>query len=215
MINRILFILTIIPLFFVSPTDAQDEWKLKKNEDGIEIYSKPYAGSKIRALKVTCRLEATLSQLVAVLLDIKSQDEWFYHTKSFILKPISSSELYYYAELEFPFPFSNRDFVEHITLQQDAVSKVVSMTVENVPEFIPAKQNIVRVLQSSCYWTVTPLGKNLIRVEFTLFADPAGSIPAWVVNMFSLYGPYETFKKLKIQLNKPAYKNAHFPFIRD
>jgi hypothetical protein len=127
---------------------AQDLWKLKLDKEGIKIYASPYADSKIKAIRVVCTLEATLSQMAAVLLDIKSQDEWFYHTKSTVLKQVSPSELFY-------------------------------------------------------------------TVEFTLFADPAGSIPIWLINLFSIYGPFETFKKLKTQLKKAQYINVHLPFIEN
>jgi len=167
----------------------------------------------VNALKVLCTVESTLSQLTAVLLDIKTQDEWFYHTKSSVLQQVSPSELYYYAELYFPFPFSNRDFIEHIKVTQDTSTKVVTMTVQNVPDFISPKNNMVRVLKSQCKWLITPIGKNQTLVEFTLFADPAGYIPIWLVNRFSYYGPFETFKKLKTQLKKPEYANYSLSFI--
>jgi hypothetical protein len=62
---------------------------------------------------------------------------------------------------------------------------------------------------------VTPIGKNSISIEFTLFADPAGAIPVWLINSFSTYGPFETFKKLKIQLKKPEYAHIILPFIKN
>ncbi|HEV3221223.1 MAG TPA: START domain-containing protein [Puia sp.] len=195
--------------------NGQEVWKLKLEKEGIKIYTSPYADSKIKALKVTCTVDATLSQMAAVLLDIKSQDEWFYHTKSNVLLQVSPSELYYYAELGFPFPFSDRDFVEHIKVSQNPVTKIMTMDVQNVPGYILPKHGLVRVLKSYCKWTVAPAGKNFIMIEFILFADPAGSIPIWLINMFSIYGPLETFIKLKTQLKKPEYTNAHFPFIEN
>jgi hypothetical protein len=87
------------------------------------------------------------------------------------------------------------------------------MTVQNLPDFIPAQKDFVRVLHSECKWVVTPLAKKSLQVEFTLFADPAGSIPIWLVNAMSYYGPFETFKKLKDQLLKPEYQNVSFTFI--
>ena len=192
---------------------AQSEWKLERDKEGIKIYSSYYPGSKIKALKVVCVVEATLCQLAAVMLDIKNQDEWFYHTKSSMLKEVSKTELYYHAELTFPFPISNRDFIEHIVLSQDTVTRVLTMTVQNLPDFIPAQKDFVRVLHSECKWVVTPLAKKSLQVEFTLFADPAGSIPIWLVNAMSYYGPFETFKKLKSQLLKPEYQNVSFAFI--
>jgi hypothetical protein len=208
-------LLTLFLLFSVSDLLAQEVWTLKQDKEGIKIYSSPFAESKIKALKVVCSFECTLSQLTAVLLDIDCQDEWFYHTKSSVLRKISPFELYYYAELYFPFPFSNRDFIEHIKVSQDTQTKVVTMSVQNVPDYISPKTNFIRVMESQCNWTITPISKNLVSVEFTLFADPAGSIPQWLVNMVSYYGPFETFKKLKIQLKKPEYAQANLAFIRD
>jgi hypothetical protein len=194
---------------------GQEAWKLKLDKEGIKIYMRPYADSKIKALKVTCTLEATISQMAAVLLDIKSQDEWFYHTKSTLLLQVSPSELYYYAELGFPFPFSNRDFVEHIKVSQSPVTKIMTMDVQNVPDYLLPKKSLVRVMKSYCKWEVVPAGKKFITVEFTLFADPTGSIPAWLINLFSIYGPFETLTKLKTQLRKPAYSNVHLSFIEN
>jgi hypothetical protein len=192
---------------------AQSEWKLERDKEGIKVYSNNYPGSKIKALKVVCIVESTLSQLAAVMLDIKNQDEWFYHTKSTILKEVSPTELYYHAELSFPFPMSDRDFVEHIILSQNTVTRELTMTVQNIPGYIPPRKGFVRVLHSDCQWVVTPLTKKSLHIEFTLFADPAGSIPVWLVNAMSYYGPYETFKKLKNQLLKPEYQNVLLPFI--
>jgi START domain len=212
--KRFIFLLAV----FLSPPSivfTQTEWKLDRDKEGIKIYSSPYPESKVKALKVVCTVESTLSQLATVLMDIRNQDEWFYHTKSSILKEISPSELYYYSELSFPFPMSNRDFIEHINISQDPVTCVMTMIVQNLPDFIPEKKGVVRILNSQCKWVVTPLTKKSLLVEFTLFADPAGSIPVWLVNAMSYYGPYETFKKLKNQLLKPEYQNVSLAFIKN
>ena len=52
---------------------AQEVWKLKLDKEEIKIYTRPYTDSKIKALKVVCTVKATLSQIAAVLLDVKSQ----------------------------------------------------------------------------------------------------------------------------------------------
>lgn len=212
--QKFIFLLIVLAFpFLVLP--AQENWKLKIDKEGIQIYSNQFGDSKIHALKVICIAQATLSQMTAVLLNINEQDEWFYHTSSTILKQVSPTELYYYAELNFPFPFSNRDFVEHIVLSQNPVTKNVTMEVENLPGYIPLKKGIVRIIQSNCKWVIKPVSRNLILVEFALFADPGGSIPAWLVNLMSSYGPFETFKKLKTELKKPEYAQVTFPFIKD
>ncbi|HEY4967214.1 MAG TPA: START domain-containing protein [Puia sp.] len=211
---RELFLLLFM-MIWVTTLPAQENWKLKTEKEGIKVYSSPFADSKIKALKVICTAEATLSQMTAVLLNIKEQDEWFYRTKSTILKQVSPTELYYYGEVDFPVPFSNRDFVERILLSQNPVTKIVTMEVQNLPDYIPPKKDIVRVTKSHCSWVIKPVNKNLILIEFKLFADPGGSIPSWLVNMMSTYGPFEIFKKLKTELQKPEYALVNFPFIKD
>jgi hypothetical protein len=215
-LKKLKFLFLILPLFsLTSVLQGQGDWKLERDKEGIRIYSRGNPDSKIKSLKAVCTVESTLSQMTAVLLDIKNQDEWFYHTTSSVLKEISPVELYYYAELDFPMPFSNRDFVEHITVSQNPDTRVLTMTVQNIPNYIPPKKGIIRVERSQCKWVITPTEKNSLLVEFTLFADPAGSIPVWLVNMMSSYGPYETFKKLKTQLKKPQYQNVSLAFIKN
>jgi hypothetical protein len=211
--KRTFLILVICLGFSIRHVKAQENWRLKLDNDGIRIYTRTSPESKIKAVKVECGVEATLSQIAAVLLDIKSQDEWFYHTKSVVLLKVSPTELYYYAEVSFPFPFEKRDFVEHIKLTQNPVTRIIVMEVQNVPDYIPQKQGVVRILHSNCKWIITPVGSKVTSLEFTLFADPGGSIPIWLINIFSIYGPFETFKKLKTQLQKPEYAKVYFPFI--
>jgi START domain len=195
--------------------DKQEDWKLEVDKEGIKIYSCPFSESRIKALRVVCTLEARLSQMAAVLLDITEQDQWFYHTKSSLLHRVSLSELFYYSEVSLPWPFSNRDYIAHLRISQNPATKIITMDEQNVPDFVPPKKNIVRVTHSFCQWVVTPTGKNVISIEFTLFADPAGYIRPWLINMFSTWGPFETFKKLKTHIKKPEYNNVRLPFIED
>jgi len=64
-------------------------------------------------------------------------------------------------------------------------------------------------------WLIDPAPGNTLKIDYTLQLDPGGSIPAWLVNMFIANGPVETFRRLKKQIQKPVYVNAHLPFIKD
>jgi hypothetical protein len=213
MYKKIFLVFSSICLFLCA--HAQD-WKLRTDKNGIKVYSKQMSNSRFNALKVESEFPASLSQLVAVILDINTSTEWLYSTKSCVLlKTVSPSELYYYSEVSFPWPSSNRDFVAHIKVAQDPRTKVVNVHAENVAALVPEKKGIVRVKQSVGNWTITPVGKNNIHVSYELQVDPGGAIPAWLVNMLATKGPYESFIGLRKQLEKPAYSNARFPFIID
>ncbi|WP_153795925.1 START domain-containing protein [Foetidibacter luteolus] len=195
---------------------AQPHWKLKLNKEGIAVYSRSLENSGLKAIKVECTLPASLSQLVAVVMDVNTGAEWVYSTKSSVLlKQVSPGDLYYYSEVSLPWPASNRDFVAHLIAVQDSATKIVTINGPTVPGYIPVKKGIVRVPNSSGKWTITPLQKAMIKVEYVLEVDPGGSIPAWVVNLFAAKGPFETFRNLKQQLKKPAYANIRLPFIQE
>jgi hypothetical protein len=209
----------IIILFFllkITGVSAQTNWELKNEKSGIKVYTRAVTDSKFKAIKVDCELKASLSQIVKVLLDIKNGPEWLYHTKSCtLIKQVSPDELYYYSEINIPWPVQNRDFVAHLKVRQNPDTKVVTVDGPAVPGFVPLKNGIVRVRSSKGLWVITPLTNGRIRVVYTLQLDPGGNLPAWLVNLFAAEGPLKSFEGLLLQLKKPAYQNAELGFIKD
>jgi hypothetical protein len=194
---------------------GQEDWKLKVNKEGIEIYTKPsILNAKLKAIRVRCELPATLSQLVYIVLDVNAGADWVYSTKSStLLKQVSPAEVFYYSEVALPWPCSNRDFIAHLTAKQDPHTRVVTIDGPTIDGMVPEKKNIVRVSKSSGKWIITPLPNKAVRIDYTLETDPGGSLPSWLVNLFVTKGPLETFRKLKEQVAKPAYRNVKLPFI--
>ncbi len=196
-------------LFFfrLGLVSGQPNWKLVANEDGIRVFSKTVMDSRIKALKTTCEIKANLAQMVALLLDVEAAGQWICHTKSCsLLKKMSASELYYYTEVALPWPLSNRDFVTHMRVFQDPVTKIVTISTPAVPGVLAERTGIVRVNHSVGTWTLTPLGKENVNVEYTLQVDPGGIIPAYIVNAFAVQAPVLTIKKLRQIL--PKYKDT-------
>jgi len=208
-------LLTSLVLFFIQVNVfGQSTWKLNEEKDGIKIYTSSVPDSRVKAIKVECEIKATESQLVALLMDINSSADWVYHTKTAkVIKQVSPSELYYYSEVSLPWPAANRDFVAHLTVSQNPVTRVVVIDGPAVPNMVPLKKGVVRVNNSKGKWTITPKGFDEVKIEYTLHTDPAGNLPAWMVNMFATEGPLKVFENLKQQIQKPDYKNASLPFI--
>jgi hypothetical protein len=212
--NRVGRVLTIGLLLGSISLTAQS-WELKNEEDGIKVYTRRVENSDIKAIKVECTIEATLSQLTAVLLDIPASHEWIYATKFCrVQKNISPSELIYYSEIDVPWPASNRDFIVRVKLEQDSITKKLTVDGENLPHYLKEQEDVVRIMHTKSNWTVTPRNEYL-DIVFTLHVHPGGSIPAWLINLFATRGPLETFRKLRSQVNKPQYKDASFLFLVD
>jgi hypothetical protein len=213
--SNFIFLLLFFQAAFFSAL-GQNNWVLKKEKDSIRVYNRSNEQSKFNDLRVETILRTSLSGLAAVILDIGNYPNWSFNTKTaYLLKQISPSEIYFYSEINSPWPASNRDLAVHLHITQDPVSRVMHIRSDEVPNYIPQKQNIVRVRVSREIWTVTPLDRTTIRIEYELEIDPGASAPAWLVNSFATKGPYETFKNLREQIKLPKYLNASFPFIKN
>lgn len=205
-----------ILLFTFSACFAQEGWTLKTDKDNIKTYARKVTDSKINAVRIESVFDAGLSQFVAVILDIGSYDQWVYNSRhTRLIKQVSPSDLYYYSEVVFPWPTTNRDFVSHIVVRQNQESKMVNIEAANVMGLVPVNPSLVRIARSVGSWSVVALSKEKIKVVYELQVDPGGDLPAWLINPFASKGLVETFKKLRSQLKKPAYQTATFPFITD
>ena len=100
-------------------------------------------------------------------------------------------------------------------VNQDTRTRVVTVDALTIAGMVPVKSNIIRLNRSNGRWTIVPVDKNLVKVEYILRVDPEGSVPDWLTNLFSFKGPFETFKSLRQQLKKPAYASVNLPFIID
>jgi hypothetical protein len=187
---------------------AQDEWQFKTQSEGIKVYNNTKSTLKVKPIKVECTFNATPAQIAAVLLDIKNYTDWVYKNKlTSVVKQVSPTDLFYYAEIAMPWPAQNRDFTAHITATQNPDTKVITVDAPSVSGLVPEKEKISRIKKSIGKWVMTPVGNNQTNITYYLQIEPDGGAPAWLINMFLSDGPVESFKKLKLQVQKPAYKN--------
>ena len=215
---KIICILLLLHAAFLKSSGQQDPkgWILKKEQDSIRIFSRSGVHSQYNELKVELTVHARLSALAALILDISSYPQWSYNTKkSYILKTVSASEMYFYTQIDSPWPASDRDLVIHLLMSQNPVSHGLTIKEESVPGFIPAIKNFVRVPRSLEKWTVTPIGHDRISIEYYADIDPGEAVPAWLINFFGIKAPLETFQSLKRQIQKPTYQQASVSFIKN
>jgi hypothetical protein len=191
---------------------AQNNWNLKKNKDGIRIYTRTDQSSKINQIRVDMEMQGTISEMAAVMLDLKDHVKWSYATKSCnLVRKISESELYFYTEMNSPWPLSNRDLIVHLLITKDSTKRVLNITEIDVPKYLPETQSIVRVPVSKAVWIITQVDMHTIHIDYQIQIDPGGSVPAWLVNMFATKCPYESFKNLSTQIALEKYRYKSFP----
>ena len=193
--NSILFIFYWL---IVLPVTAQYQWKLSKDKNGIKVYLAPVPASDLKAIKVECTLDGTIDKLIGIIQNVPLQKKWVYKNKTaYVVKKINADDFYYYTETSMPWPLTNRDAVAHLKIMNDSEANLLTITAVSEPHYLPEKKGKVRVRSSSVRWLVKSVVPNKISIVYTFEADPGGSLPAWMVNMFADEAPYESFKKLE------------------
>ncbi len=201
-------------LLFQFSATCQEDWNLKKDKNGIQVFTRKSKLFKFDEIKVEATLNGNLSQLAAVLLDVNDHPTWVYKTiEAKLLKTVSPSEIYYYTQVECPWPFENRDLAVHMTISQNPATKLLTMEMKHAADAVPEKKGLVRVKYSTVTWLVTPINNKQIKIDYQIEVNPSGSLPAWLLNMFISKGPYQSFMNLRERILLPQYAQAKFGFI--
>ena len=184
-------------LVIASSAFAQYTWELSKDKDGIKVYQSDVNNSKFKCIKVECILEGNYDKLINILSNVSHHKDWVYNNKTAnIIKQVNPYEYYYYTETSIPWPMSNRDALVHVKITKDSLNRFLNINEVSEPDYIAEKSGIIRVPRSTVNWHVTMPTDNTVSIVYIFNADPGGSAPAWLVNMFVNTAPYESFKKL-------------------
>jgi hypothetical protein len=195
-LKRYLFI-SVISLLFVIKVDAQ-VWELKKNNDGIKVYTKKNKQSPFDLLKAECEISVSVDQMLNLIFNVSRHTEWVYNAvQSVLIKSNATYDILYYGETYAPWPVSNRDLIIHITAVTDSLTGVCTIKATSDPNLRPKVAGKIRVPRSISIWKLTPINSKNTHVTYTLDIDPGGSLPAWLVNYASVEGPYLSFLKMK------------------
>jgi hypothetical protein len=193
--KRNCFVLSLL-LFWFSQGFSQGKWELKKDDGGIQVYTRRAAKGNIKELRVVCELDATKAQLIGTLENIGDYNSWVYsNKKSTILKMITPQNIIYYTQSHLPWPIKDRDLV--VELNIISTQDVLNVQAKSLPDYLPKNGDYIRVPYSLAQWRVTQAPDNKLKVDYTFSVDPGGSIPSWIVNATLTIGPYNSFVKLK------------------
>lgn len=175
-------------------------WNLRKNKNGIEVYTRKIKNSGLIEFRATVTLNASFRNVRRVIDDVESYPVWIENLKkSRTIKKISGVERVDYYEIQAPWPFKNRDMV----MQVKSIVKnnnIAHIGLMNSPDYVSAKQNIIRIREAKGLWHIFSIEKNKTRVTYQLYSDPGGYIPTWVVNLLIVHGPYTSLLNLKDRL---------------
>lgn len=207
----------IFSLFlFVSAAYSADSWKYAKGGDDVTAYTRSVADSSFKEYKVETEVEATLSQVVSVLMAVKDLPQWVDRcSDANIVKEISSVESITRTITHSPFPLKNREAIAHGKLTQDPHTKIVRLVSTGRPEYLPVDPKYQRVEKLRGLWILEPKAGGKVHIQMIGHTDPGGIIPAAIANQFVVMIPFNTIKNLRTQIKKEKYVKAKLKYLKD
>ncbi len=185
-------------LLFEDSIFGQNNWIPQKEKDGIKISSRHAASSQFDDVHVEVDLPGNIEQMKSILLDISHYKDWSYSMKkSVLIKELGPGKLIYYSEIEVPWPATDRYFYANFDLKEDSVGRTIKLISVNIPDYLPASKDLLQVTSVKGFWNISTISKKTIHVDYILELNPGGSLPSWVLNLFSTKGPLETFENIK------------------
>ena len=200
---------SIIPLILLS--QEEKEWRLVKQQRGIDVYVKSVPESPINAVKASVVVDCSIGIAYAVVVDAKNHPLWMYQYKQAkILNNISDTSWYYYAQSKTPWPVVDRDFVSFTYVTKSGENSI-SIIGKGVPDYIPQRDDCIRLPFSFSEWKLTSLPSGKTYAELYLSVDVGGTVPPWLLNLFISRGPYQTLVNYSVMVHNKKYRDAKLP----
>ena len=190
------FLILITNLFIILPNLEESEWKLSLDKDEITIYTRMVETSRFKEFKAKSKMRGSIEKFKEILMDIDKYPGWLPDCKSAkIVESPNGNDITYHLKLKVPFPFSNRDIVQQMLLNES--EDKLEVTIHNRPNKVVKEEKYVRMPQAHGKWIVQKISEEELFVSFQYLADPGGDIPAWIVNTFIVKNPHLSLKNIR------------------
>lgn len=208
--------LAICTLLFLATGLAAEPWKLVRNEGGVRVYNRTVAGSEIPELRAEMVVRSSLSGLVALFQDLGGYSSWYdslMNTR--LVRRLGPLVLIGYAEVDFPWPASNRDMILRYSITQDPRSLTVRVRMKNMPDYLPVRPGIVRLRHVTGSWEFRAVASGRVLVVMRTHSEPGGSIPAWISEAAVTSAPLRALHGLRRHVGQPQYQRQCFAQIKE
>lgn len=179
-------------------------WEQIRDSDGIQVWRKEVSDSPVVAFKGAAVIDASIAKVAQVLSDTSRKLEWVAKIKEARdIRTISTTERVEYNHTGTPWPIKDRDFVFSAKVEGSKEKGQLVVLIKSVEDPLGPETDKVRgKLYGSSYTLTSIEGGKKTKVVVEIHADPMGSIPKWVVNLFQKKWPANTLEGIQKQAAK-------------
>jgi hypothetical protein len=174
------------------PVQAQSSgWELKLERDGVVIYTRASPDSPLKEYRVNAVHDFPLEDLYNMSIDLESRPKWVIHCTGLEIIDTVDGRIRYHTSYAVPWPFLDRDLVVEEELVYKGPDRAHLLT-RSIDLDYPLRDGAVRMprYREEVFHEKIDDHRTWFRAEG--FADPGGSVPAWLVNFFLVDGIYDS-----------------------
>ena len=182
-------------------------WKEMGREDGILSFKKEVAGSPLVAFRGEGIVDAPIAKVASVILDHERAVEWVDSLKEArLIRMTGEFTFVEYNHVGMPPLVQDRDFLTAGKIVADAQSGILDLVMEPIEDAdVPVGKYIRGDLHG--HWNLRSIESGTKTYVITeMHADPKGSLPKWIVNLFQTGWPQNTLEALRKQTTKTDLK---------
>ncbi len=187
--------------------EAEGDWELVMNKNGIKAYSRKISGSGIFEFRAVMVVDSPVEVIGEVLRDVPADTLWLpYCDEARMLMKKDRNNFTLYLSFDLPWPVNDRDLVMESVTEYDlehgrAISNLFSTEINTCPE----NDDHIRMIDMTGQYVFEFVTRQRTGIIHTYRADIRGSIPEWMANYATRNNIYNTFMNLKDMFKKEKY----------
>lgn len=197
--SKILLFSFLVISVSVSSYGQDGNWELKKEKNGIRVFTKEIPNASLDAFMGVGIVNASMEQIVEVLRDGNNYKAWSPDCIVSQQKENTATRQVNYTVTEAPFPVQDRD--SYVEFYFETLENGVKITLTGKPKYGPEEEDRTRIPFLEGFWLLEKISAIQTKVTYQVHADPGGSIPSWLANATAVDMPFDTIANLRDFLN--------------
>ena len=192
----------------VARAAAQDgAWEQVDDDGFAKIESRPVSGVKVREIRITATLKHPAQRLAALIGDVAHYPSFMPPTEETRRLSGSTSSkgntAHFYIVINPPL-IHRRDYCVLLNFSRLADGRLQTRFHDSAEGCPAERPGLVRMVRIEGSWTMLPLPDGTTRVTYEAIADPAGTVPTWMVNRAAGGSVRDMFRALDKAAGDPS-----------
>jgi uncharacterized membrane protein len=167
-----------------------DNWTLRKEKNGIQVYTKKRAKSNIYMYRVKTKIDAPVQKVYEQVIDFRENLKYMELVDSLsFLNHREDISYINYMSFDMPWPVTNREMVMEMDVHRHKDS--IHLVSNDLPGYVEQNKNYIQVEDFNEEWFIKyDENEKVTHITIQGWVNPGGDIPAWIVNLFSVRTPF-------------------------